>query len=172
MLSLFLYILLIANGFGSGSFLLLTAGLADYFLIFTDWYSMGLLIFILFQFGILRLQKGRPLSMFAAALTALIFVIILCPRTDEIFLLAVIYAACLLYNLAVCIRRRSFSLGLVLFLLLLCDLHVGLANLGAYLDLPGSFLPVYQREVAPRIFWVFYLPSQFLLARRERSRIH
>ena len=171
MLSLFLYILLILNGLRSGSYLLLLTSLADYFLIFTDWYPPGVLLFILVQFGY-RLLLSAPLRpmLIASGLTFLVS-LLLYPQAGLLFWLALAYGICLLMNLVFCVQNKRYSFCLFFFLLLLCDLHVGLANLSSYFTIPYGFLRTYQKLAASGIFWIFYLPSQALLAGLVSSRL-
>lgn len=80
--------------------------------------------------------------------------------------LGVCYFTLFIGNLTVafsCLRGRERLFAWGLFLFILCDIHVGLMNLGQFLTLP----PVYERRVVPyceRILWLFYLPSQVLIS--------
>ena len=58
-------------------------------------------------------------------------------------------------------RDRVFLAGLVLFIL--CDIHVGVMNLGYFVKLPDLYWQ-WIRPYSQRALWFFYLPSQALLA--------
>lgn len=165
MRSFFLYVLLVLNGLQSGSYLLLLTSLADYFLIFTNWYLPGVLLFLLVQFGYRLLLQAPWRPMLKASALTLGASLFFYPESGLLFGLALAYGICLLMNLTFCIRHKRHSYCLFFVLLLLCDLHVGLANLEPYFTIPSGFLRTYQQRAAPGIFWIFYLPSQALLAK-------
>lgn len=58
-------------------------------------------------------------------------------------------------------RDRLFLTGMVLFIL--CDIHVGIMNLGDFLCLPDIYWK-WIRPYSQRALWFFYLPSQALIA--------
>ncbi|MCL1885103.1 MAG: lysoplasmalogenase family protein [Defluviitaleaceae bacterium] len=81
----------------------------------------------------------------------------------SVILLAVIYACLFAVNifLNAKTRRPRFNYVLVmagLSLFALCDINVMLFNLSRYLGVSFHFSPAFT------LIWVFYLPSQFLLA--------
>ena len=85
---------------------------------------------------------------------------------DELSVISLVYYANLLCNTAVafCYFKRMPCLALGLLAFVFCDLFVGFGNLGMYFPIErGSFL---YSLVYPKInvAWVFYLPSQTLIA--------
>lgn len=163
MLSLCLYAFLVFLGFFSGSYLLLLTSLADYFLIFTDWYLPGILVFLLVQCGYRSLMAASAWPMLLSACLTLVLLRFLYPAADLLLLLAFCYGLCLLWNFIYSLKTRRFHYSFFFLLLLVCDLHVGLANLEAYYALPPGFLYAYQQAMPAGIFWLFYLPSQVML---------
>lgn len=170
MRSFFLYVLLILNGLQSGSYLLLLTSLADYFLIFTHWYLPGVLLFLLVQFGYRLLLQAPWRPMLKASALTFGASLFFCPKAGPLFGLALAYGVCLLMNLSFSIRHKRRSYCLFFLLLLLCDLHVGLANLEPYFTIPSGFLRTYQQRAAAGVFWIFYLPSQALLTKLLSSQ--
>ncbi len=165
MLSLCLYTILVFTGFFTSSYLLLLTSIADYFLIFTDWYLPGIVVFILVQMGYRRLLGTGTLPLLFFICLVFFLCILFFPAADLLVILAFCYGICLMANLICSLRRRRFDYFGFFLLLLVCDLHVGLANLNSYYSLPQGILYSYQQAVPPWIFWIFYLPSQLILAR-------
>ena len=148
--------------------------LADLFLLVLDrWYLAGVLVFWVVQ-GLwltrIRLAGGWPLPrclavrliLPAAALLALFALNAL----SSLNAAAAIYFSQLLANAAesrALIHARpwgrKFHLGLLLFIG--CDVCVGLHNLTAA---AGLSLPLWLGQAAAVGMWLFYLPSQVLLA--------
>lgn len=133
----------------------LAAGLtlcADFFLVFTTHYAAGLAFFILVQIAYLRNLQGRGFPpwyflLFAAAAL-------------PVPLLGVSYALLFFRHFFLAIKKaracRSVSAMLYVLALVLfaaCDVTVA----WGYLMRP-----------APRVVWLFYAPSQFLLALTAR----
>ena len=144
--------------------------LADLFLLVLDrCYPMGVASFcvvqLLYLARILRTRPGAiPLRLALralvtwAALTAVWILSALEPPTC----LSLFYFAQLVCNagdaLTLGSRYRLFALGLLLFIG--CDLCVGLQNLSAWLPQAPAPLLAFSRVG----MWLFYLPSQVLLA--------
>lgn len=67
-------------------------------------------------------------------------------------------------RMAVCLKKRFiliFAIGMVLFLL--CDINVGVFNMGDFVDINSHvFTNIY--EFSTIGMWLFYLPAQVLLA--------
>lgn len=87
-------------------------------------------------------------------------------------LLGLCYFALFTGNLWYAWRKRQAMPLFVggLFLFWLCDLHVGIMNLGRFLELPV----VYWRWIQPYsqiALWIFYLPSQVLISFSSCNRI-
>ena len=92
--------------------------------------------------------------------------VVLREDVDELSVISLVYYANLLCNTAVafCYFKRMPCLALGLLLFVFCDLFVGFGNLGMYFPIErGTFL---YSLVYPKIniAWVFYLPSQTLIA--------
>ena len=133
---------------------------ADYLLLFTRYYSMGILFFLGVQWC-----YGRYLSGTEGPDTQKTHV-----QRKKLFSAAVypalLYAGLFLNNVIISSRKalgrnrkqRCFSLGL--WLLLFCDIHVALYNVS---DFWNPFLAGWQKIAQPCI-WMFYLPSQVLIA--------
>ncbi len=60
-----------------------------------------------------------------------------------------------------CKSVKKFALGMLLFLL--CDINVGLFNITGFVELPLRTYSVLY-EISSILMWVFYAPSQVLLA--------
>ncbi len=112
---------------------------------------------------IAHLVTRAATTLISLALTALI----LKDKTDPLSLISVFYYANLLCNLLFSFftdrPSRLFSLGLIFFAL--CDLCVGLNVLSAqYLPLQEGTLLYTLAHPGFNLAWVFYVPSQILLA--------
>ncbi len=120
---------------------------ADFFLIFTDAYTIGISFFLFVQLAYLQNLRNRPFPPQAFIL----FPLFLCL---PILFLGFCYAILFLchFLLAVkkaqpCLSAKLYLLGLILFLC--CDITVA----WGYFHTPN-----------PRLIWFFYAPSQLLLA--------
>lgn len=115
-------------------------------------------------------QKERGaqwISRAALCLAVLIVTVsVLQKKTDALALVSMLYYANLILNLLFsCFRFRSRALLAIGFLLfLLCDTVIGLDLMNAYLPIPEDAL--LYRIIRPgfNLAWMFYLPSQVLLA--------
>lgn len=157
--------------------------ISDLFLLLLDYYLFGVITFIPVQllYG-LRLKlidaKGNyNLRIFKQIITQLLitgvimaFLTGLRTEINLLLIVTVFYFICIVTNvihairLAATIKRdRSilfFALGMLLFLL--CDINVGLFNMGGFLALPENiYNPIY--EAASILMWTFYAPSQVLI---------
>ena len=94
-------------------------------------------------------------------------------NTDALALVSVCYYANLILNLAISFirfrERKLLSIGFVLFLL--CDTVIGLqmAN-GVYFPIPEGSLIDRILSVNCNLAWLFYLPSQVMIALSGRKR--
>ena len=114
------------------------AFIADYFLLFSDLYILGIILFILVQITYMHLLNYHNYL----PLCLLIFIFV-----DPLITLVLIYLCFSLLNLyhSYPISKSFFT---SILLLLLCDITIGL---------------VFLEIVDPRCFifiWIFYLPSQ------------
>ena len=153
---------------------LVYTAISDLFILVLDThYDVGLVTFIMAQITYLyRLYKDRVKKIWItlvvrAALTAVIMGIVGGLATMNLLIVEVcIYIVMLAGNCVdafiLCRRSRQnllFALGLLLFLC--CDVCVGLDNAGSVigLNLSSAFVNVIQY-----LIWVFYMPSQVLIA--------
>lgn len=99
--------------------------------------------------------------------------LVLRKNTDALALVSLCYYAGLIVNLAVSFirfsERRLLSVGFVLFLL--CDTVIGLqmAN-GVYFPIPEGSVIDKILSLNINLAWLFYLPSQVLIALSSRKR--
>lgn len=147
--------------------------MADFFLVVCDPVQrlLGMVFFLLaqgFYAIVLHHGKGLLIARIGLILAAeAVTVLVLGSSTDPLALVSLCYYANLIMNIICAFTRfrekKLMSIALVLFLL--CDTVIGLQVMSSlYLPIPeGS--PVY-RLLYPGfdIAWLFYLPSQVLLA--------
>jgi len=143
--------------------LLFTVG-ADYFLVIHDNHLPGVAVFCLahvcYIFRALEnTARGKAIAL--AAVPVLVVVVLFAFVNGLLLVLAGTYAALFLTNIAVNIKfckinRPIVLTGLILFAL--CDINVALFNLPSQLGTGFVFPWAFQ------LIWVFYLPSQLLLA--------
>ena len=144
--------------------------LADLFLLVLNaWYLAGVASFcvvqLLYLARILRTRPGAiPLRLALRALVtwAALTAVWILSALEPLTCLSLFYFAQLVCNagdaLTLGSRYRLFALGLLLFIG--CDLCVGLQNLSAWLPQAPAPLLAFSRVG----MWLFYLPSQVLLA--------
>ena len=155
----------------------LTAGLlftvgADYFLVIHNSHLPGVAVFcfahVCYILRALNAAKRR-LKIALVCVPFLIVIVYFVFINEALFVLSGIYAALFMANIAVNtwffkqknallpkFNRMLVLAGLILFAL--CDINVLLFNLPRQLDMPVIFPFAFQ------LIWVFYLPSQLLLA--------
>ncbi len=164
--------------------------ISDYFLLFTNEIIAGLFTFIIVQLlYLIRIynwkldasmisRSKQPLYLYLLS-NILITILILIPslillnkiKLDIMsIILATFYFICLFINFidvvkisfkTRSVRARIFAIGLFLFLL--CDINVGLFNLTYYIPInPFLYKKIY--NIASISMWLFYLPSQVLIA--------
>lgn len=156
-------------------FILLLTLLADLLLLFTAHYLPGILLFCLIQAGYNKQLNGSgsrifPVLILTAGIILLLMKIL--PFTIDITACAaVFYFLFLLYNNMIaqrninhhsCHQEKLFAAGL--FLLLLCDIMVGLFHLTDYF--PMNTMPILYQTLYPFVsnaMWLFYLPSQVFI---------
>jgi len=142
----------------------LTGGLfftvgADYFLVLHDNHLPGVAVFCFVH--VCYILRVFPTHKYKFALLAVPILVFFVFANNALFVLAGIYATLFIFNIFInirfCKKNRSIIItGLVLFAL--CDINVMLFNLPRHLDIPVIF------PWAFNLIWVFYLPSQLLLA--------
>ena len=115
-------------------------------------------------------NRSRKLLYLRLALTALGIILtlaVLGNKTDPLAMVSVVYYVNLIVNIIMAFLRfrknRLFAIALVLFLL--CDTVIGLqAAAGGYLSIGKDSL-LYRLIFVPfNLAWLFYLPSQVLIA--------
>lgn len=126
----FLYAIYLKKGY----FVLCVILIADYFLLFTDMYIIGLLLFMIVQCIYHSYMKG--IDGFYGLLCLLIY--------PSFLFICVCYAMMSICNIVIAIKEKHWLL-IVLILLGLCDLCVAIQYV-MHLHIP--------------FIWYFYLPSQ------------
>ena len=152
--------------------------LSDYFLVLARNYPVGVFTFCFVHMAyLLRVSPSHPKSAACIAATVAAGVVLYAifavwtPGVDPLLFLGGVYAALFAQNFAAHIRycrrdtpgrlpkanRILMLAGLMLFAL--CDVHVLLFNLHRFLEVPQALT-----DWANAWIWVFYVPSQMLLA--------
>ena len=150
--------------------------LADTILVWTNYEIAGVFVFCFAQLmHFLRLAniERKYLLFFAAIVSALVIYAGFC-HENILYVLATMYGLLLFTNLALSIRRyrehnkdfraRCAMHGFIMFVC--CDVCVGLRHLMLDGIIPGQFLPLIAFLV-----WVFYYPSQVMLANSSTEPI-
>ena len=144
-------------------------------LILDDNYELGILAFIIVQFAyfwyILKnmYTKDNYSYLIAIRLITIVIGVIasLIVQTDKLLVcLVIIYISNLVINLIISIipRKRNLLFSLGLFLFLLCDICVVCYNIGDIIDISNTSLFYKIANLPFNIAWLFYHPSQVLLA--------
>lgn len=144
-------------------------------LILDDNYELGILTFIIVQFAyfwyILKNMDTKDNYSYLIAIRLITIVIgviaSLIVQTDKLLVcLVIIYISNLVINLIISIipRKRNLLFSLGLFLFLLCDICVGCYNIGDIIDISNTSLFYKIANLPFNIAWLFYHPSQVLLA--------
>lgn len=144
-------------------------------LILDDNYELGILAFIIVQFAyfwyILKnmYTKDNYSYLIAIRLITIVIGVIasLIVQTDKLLVcLVIIYISNLVINLIISKipRKRNLLFSLGLFLFLLCDICVGCYNIGDIIDISNTSLFYKIANLPFNIAWLFYHPSQVLLA--------
>ncbi|MCR1843457.1 hypothetical protein [Murimonas intestini] len=145
---------------------------ADYFLIFTDFYIAGILLFCLAQLSYFLLLKRRISSALRYAFLFLLPVFIINVfyplPVDAELLLSLIYVSLLSGNIRSAFKKNSPWMAMGLILLLLCDLHVGIFNLADYIPALASALSGWIKN-STFLIWMFYIPAQVSLSLMSSS---
>lgn len=133
---------------------------ADYLLLFTEYFSVGVHCFIAVQCVYKKMidlkinetakWKNCKKSLLFLALQGILFVVF--PK-QFLYIVAGQYACLLLWNMFTSwnyYKETSHIIPLAITMLFLCDCNVMLANITNY-------------TIFWRLIWIFYIPSQFLL---------
>lgn len=129
--------------------------LADYYLLFTDRWGIGILAFIFAHYLRLITLSEKREFLFAGLILAAIGLMYFF-KLPWIEGLGLIYAALILSGTYFAIRKGKKVIIWGYLLFLACDLSVVLANFPIFG--PGI------SSIFRKLIWVFYLPSQVLLA--------
>lgn len=141
--------------------------ISDFFLVITPFYTIGVLFFILVQLQYYKYitKKARfpwehlSLVCIAGFLVSLCINFFILP-IDFVTFLSCVYFINLITNICLCMSMSKHSaeyqaLTLCLFLIMLCDIHVGVTNI---------FSTGLWYNFGLIAMWLFYLPSQVLIA--------
>jgi hypothetical protein len=165
--------------------LFLTA-IADLCLVIFDFYILGVCVFSLVQitycvrYSMKKVKRTLVNFFIVFEFIGLSYVMarIFIGKVNSLVPISLFYAICLLTSVAKAIRawkndlypfpnNYMIVLGMVLFLL--CDLCVALSNITEILPLSEYFI-INIRQISTFLIWVFYLPSQLLLALSGRYK--
>ncbi len=169
---------------GKTDILLLQVGLfitviADFFLLFTDYFVIGVGVFSLVQI-IYAVRYERNKIKPALIRSIIILMIILAiyliinfyiVKIELLYLMALYYAITLIINVVKSIKscknglfpypnKYFIAIGMVLFLL--CDMFVGIYNITSQMNISSGIDLL--SNFSGKLVWFFYLPSQVLLS--------
>ena len=151
--------------------------IADYFLLILDnYYILGIFLFAIvqiiysfrYEFRNLKLTLRNFIIIFIGLYIVHIILNRFLVEIDFLWTMGLFYGLCLLNSVSLSIRaykykiypepnRQMILMGMILFLL--CDINVGLYNFLGYIGKVGIFY-----NISSVSMWLFYLPSQILLA--------
>lgn len=147
--------------------------LADYFLLFTKYYEIGVVCFLMVQ-SVYLFRMTDTIKVFIQivvkdiclwlSLVVVIYLWIGNNRLQSIsqflILICTLYASIFLGNVKQAWKQKDknivFFIGLLLFLI--CDLNVAIYNLKFEMIVGIS-------DIAGKLIWLFYLPSQVLIVK-------
>ena len=137
---------------------------ADYFLVLHNEHLAGVAVFCFVHVCYILRRIGDSVKKAVAAFAVVGVLVAVAFFNGSVIMLGAVYASLFVANIVINLKTRLPKLnwaltlaGLVLFAL--CDINVLLFNLPRYFDVAHGISNV----VFPLI-WVFYLPSQLLLA--------
>lgn len=150
--------------------------LADLCLIIFNYFTLGIALFCLVQITYsLRYKINHTLltlKYFALTFTCIFTIYVIINFTlvslDILFVFGLFYSICLITSVIYAIKNKyqkpnkyMVAFGMVLFLL--CDINVALRNITSLIPLPETFTTA-TYQLSTTLIFVFYLPSQLLLA--------
>ena len=150
--------------------------LADLCLIIFNYFTLGIALFCLVQITYsIRYKVNHAfltLKCFALTFTCIFTIYIIINFTlinlDILFVFALFYVICLITSVIFAIKNKyqrpnkyMVACGMILFLL--CDINVALRNITSLISLPQVFTAA-TYQLSTSLIFVFYLPSQLLLA--------
>lgn len=166
---------------------LLFTGISDYFLLFTEYFTFGMLTFCVVQILYLvrlyfleerRKRGGIPGRLLINAFlgAAALFVLYLLKVTvNPLLMISVFYFVSILHNVIRAIQnaghgtdRRNLLFAAGMFLFMLCDINVGIYNMSGFIAVGNEvFQKLYHfSEIA---MWMFYLPAQVCIVLSGRA---
>lgn len=160
-------------------------GISDYFLLFTDKFTLGMATFcvvqVLYLFRLWNMEReeggsGRKGLWVRITLNLFLWLAVYMVLRgfhmdkDPLLPVAAFYFITILHNVIVAVKnavsvpswkRIVFASGMFLFLL--CDINVGIYNMSGFLAVDNGF---YQKmySFAEIAMWMFYLPAQVCIA--------
>lgn len=152
---------------------------ADFFLVFPDRQKqlLGMIFFLQTQMAyFLRIyfeennRKIRKIHLItrasASVITVLATCVVLGAKTDALSLVSIFYYTNLILNVifSFLIFKKAYILATGLVLFAICDMFIGFANIGPYMNISASSLIYKLLHSEINIAWAFYIPSQMLLA--------
>jgi hypothetical protein len=166
---------------------LLITVIGDFCLVIKDFYILGVLFFILVQitYCIRYSNKNIKVTLIKMFIILLFIIfgykiaILFIGRINILITISLFYGVCLLCSVNKAIKAWNNNIytlkskyrivsGMVFFLL--CDICVILSSISIFLPL-SEYLMVGIQPIAYFLIWVFYLPSQLLLALSGNGRI-
>ncbi|RDU22638.1 lysoplasmalogenase family protein [Anaerosacchariphilus polymeriproducens] len=161
------------------------SAIADIFLIFTSYFSIGIFFFICVQTCYRYILSGKKgvfkMYVFCFIVCAISYtiLIILNLSVNITTMIAIFYSCFLICNvIKACLKAfTSNQTSLTIFcagiiLLFLCDINVGLYNSKAIFNYDFSFIPSFFIEFSTIGMWLFYLPSQIIMALLSLKPVH
>lgn len=140
---------------------------ADFLLVITPFYSLGILFFIMVQLNYYKYITKKAcfpiehlaLTVLAGFIVTILINFLLMPVNFMTFL-SVVYFITLVTNIVLCILSSKDNLeysllSLCLILIMCCDIHVGVTNVLS----SGTWY-----NFGLIAMWLFYLPSQVIIA--------
>lgn len=160
------------NGYIFFPLALLFTCLADYQLLAIDGMdmSLGLFFFSICQLAYaMYLFRKKEFKMihflirvFASLVAVVISLLVLREDADLLSILTLFYFTNLLCNFAFSCFYKEVFLAIAFFLFILCDLSVGFSMLDLYIE--GAWVTDYVNGLDVNLAWIFYIPSQTMLA--------
>lgn len=161
--------------------------IADLCLVIFDFYILGVIFFSFVQITYCVRYTSREIKTtlrnFFVTFQFIVFLFVLIrlfiEKISILLPISLFYAICLLTSVTKAIKtwknnlypypnNYMVTIGMILFLL--CDICVALSNITEILPLTGYFI-VRIQGISASLIWVFYLPSQLLLALSGSTKI-
>lgn len=131
--------------------------LADYILLFTDYYSIGIIIFCMIQCTYMYILEHNHNIFYYALIYAIIIFILSFQSFPMLYIVSFIYASFSFYNISYALYIKEYSLVMTIILLAICDIFVALS---------------YYFNTLSMYIWIFYLPSQLFFIQYCKRQEH